>query len=81
MSLIRYSPRQPRRGQNSGRVSNLLLTLPPQFPLSMMLVAGSQADRAERNKLTVLKISDVQKTQVSPGNWIESFNDAQFNRF
>lgn len=31
----------------------------------MIIVAGSQADRAEKNKITVLKISDVQKTQTT----------------
>jgi ribosome assembly protein RRB1 len=35
----------------------------------MMLVAGSQADRAEKNKITILKISDVQKTQISAGEY------------
>lgn len=38
-----------------------------QFPLSMFLVAGSQADRADKNKLTILKLSDLHKTQVHPG--------------
>jgi ribosome assembly protein RRB1 len=39
-----------------------------RFPLSMFLVAGSQADRADRNKLTILKLSDMHKTQVRQEN-------------
>ena len=32
-----------------------------RFPLSMILVTGSQADKAENNKLTLLKLSDLNK--------------------
>ena len=32
-----------------------------RFPLSMYMVIGSQADRADRNKLTVAKMSDLHK--------------------
>lgn len=35
-----------------------------QFPLTMFAVSGSQADRADRNKVTLLKLSDLQKTQA-----------------
>jgi hypothetical protein len=38
-----------------------------KFPLSMMLMCGSQADRPERNKITILKVSDIHKTQVKEG--------------
>lgn len=38
-----------------------------QFPLTMFLVTGSQADRADRNKITLLKISDLNKTHVKAG--------------
>jgi hypothetical protein len=33
----------------------------------MMMVCGSQADRAEKNKITMIKMSDIHKTQVNPG--------------
>jgi hypothetical protein len=32
-----------------------------------MMVCGSQADRADRNKITIIKMSDIHKTQVDPG--------------
>ena len=34
----------------------------------MFAVSGSQADRADRNKVTLLKLSELQKTQTSAGN-------------
>lgn len=34
-----------------------------RFPLSMYMVIGSQADRTDRNKLTVVKMSDLHKIQ------------------
>ena len=36
-----------------------------RFPLSMLLVTGSQADHRDRNKVTLLKLSDVHKTKVN----------------
>lgn len=30
-------------------------------------MVGSQADRSDKNKLTILKLSDLHKTQVHPG--------------
>ena len=36
-----------------------------RFPLSMYVVIGSQADRADKNKLTLLKISDLNKIKTS----------------
>jgi ribosome assembly protein RRB1 len=47
----------------------------------MMLVAGSQADRPERNKITLLKISDVQKTQISPGKRRKKRSKSHLNMF
>ena len=34
-----------------------------RFPLTMFAITGSQADRADKNKVTLLKLSDLQKTQ------------------
>ena len=34
-----------------------------KFPLTAFIVSGSQADRSDRNKLTVMKVSDMHKTQ------------------
>ena len=31
----------------------------------MLLVTGSQADRSDRNKITLLKLSDVHKTKLN----------------
>jgi hypothetical protein len=33
----------------------------------MFVVIGSQADRSDRNKLTLLKLSDLHKTQANAG--------------
>lgn len=41
-----------------------------QFPLTMFVVTGSQADRAEKNKITLLKLSDMHKTYVKPGRLV-----------
>ena len=35
-----------------------------RFPLTMFAITGSQADRADKNKVTLLKLSDLQKTQT-----------------
>lgn len=35
-----------------------------RFPLTMFMVTGSQADRADKNKITLLKVSDLNKTHV-----------------
>lgn len=35
----------------------------------MFMVTGSQADRADRNKVTLLKVSDMNKTHVNAGNF------------
>lgn len=35
-----------------------------RFPHSMIVAAGSQADRADRNKLTIMKLSDMCRTGV-----------------
>lgn len=37
-----------------------------RFPLTLYLMAGSQADRPDKNKITLIKLSDVGKTQKSP---------------
>jgi ribosome assembly protein RRB1 len=34
-----------------------------RYPLTMFAVIGSQADRSDKNKLTLLKISDLNKVQ------------------
>ena len=34
----------------------------------MLLVNGSQADRRDRNKITLLKLSDIHKTKTANGN-------------
>lgn len=41
----------------------------------MFLVTGSQADRPENNKLTILQLSDLHKTYVSAGknNYLKLF--------
>lgn len=36
----------------------------------MFVVTGSQADRAEKNKITLLKLSDMHKTYVKPGRLV-----------
>lgn len=36
-----------------------------RFPLSMYIVCGSQADARDKNKLTLLKLSDMHKTHVA----------------
>jgi hypothetical protein len=33
----------------------------------MFVAAGSQADRSDRNKITILKLSDLHKTQIHGG--------------
>jgi hypothetical protein len=33
----------------------------------MFMVTGSQADRADKNKITLLKVSDLNKTHVKAG--------------
>jgi hypothetical protein len=38
-----------------------------QFPLTLFMMTGSQADRADKNKVTIIKLSDISKTQKSPG--------------
>lgn len=43
-----------------------------RFPLTMYAVCGSQADRADKNKLTLLKLSDLHKTQVKDDSDEES---------
>ena len=35
-----------------------------RFPMSMYIVTGSQADKGDKNKITLLKLSDLRKTQV-----------------
>ena len=42
-----------------------------QFPLTMFAATGSQADRADKNKVTLLKLSDLQKTQTGVGKIIQ----------
>lgn len=37
----------------------------------MFMVTGSQADRAEKNKITLLKISDLNKTYVKAGKYLQ----------
>ena len=39
----------------------------------MFMVTGSQADRAEKNKITLLKISDLNKTYVKAGKYLKWF--------
>jgi ribosome assembly protein RRB1 len=38
-----------------------------RFPMKMFLVTGSQADQVEKNKITLLQLSDLHKTYVAPG--------------
>ena len=40
----------------------------------MFMVGGSQADRRDSNKITLLKISDVHKTKVINGKYESDFN-------
>ena len=35
-----------------------------RFPMTMYMVTGSQADKGDKNKITLLKLSDLRKTQV-----------------
>eukprot|EP01035_Chromulina_nebulosa_P025080 gene25080-32706_t len=44
-----------------------------RFPLTMYMVTGSQADQATKNKITILKLSDLHKTQSA----IDSENDSE----
>jgi ribosome assembly protein RRB1 len=46
-----------------------------RFPLTMHLIAGSQADRPEKNKLTLLQLKDLHKTYVAPESDDENDND------
>lgn len=41
----------------------------------MFMVTGSQADRAEKNKITLLKVSDLNKTYVKPESDDENSDD------
>lgn len=41
----------------------------------MFIVTGSQADRAEKNKITLLKVSDLNKTYVKPESDDENSDD------
>ena len=40
----------------------------------MFLVTGSQADRAEKNKITLLKLTDLNKTHIKAGNLLNIHN-------
>jgi len=61
-------------GDSRHRVCNLFnvnsSTLTPfyQFPLTIFTVCGSQADRRDKNKITLLKLSELHKTQAPSGN-------------
>jgi ribosome assembly protein RRB1 len=50
-----------------------------RFPLTMFAVTGSQADRPEKNKITLLKLSDLHKTQTSGGDDSDSESDDDDN--
>ncbi len=41
-----------------------------QFPMTMFVAVGSQADRADKNKITILRFSDLNKTQIHEGKAI-----------
>jgi len=43
-----------------------------RFPLTMFACCGTQADRADKNKITLLKMSDLHKTQVKEDDDEES---------
>ena len=45
-----------------------------RFPLTMFAVTGSQADRADKNKVTLLKLSDLQTTQTDEDDEDEDEN-------
>lgn len=38
-----------------------------QFPMSMYMITGSQASQADKNKLTLLKLTELHKTQAPQG--------------
>lgn len=38
-----------------------------RFPLTMYLVCGTQADASEKNKLTLLKLSEMHRTHAGEG--------------
>jgi ribosome assembly protein RRB1 len=40
-----------------------------RYPATVYLVAGTQADRPDRNELTVYKLSSLHKTQKDGGKW------------
>eukprot|EP01038_Epipyxis_sp_PR26KG_P007042 gene7042-9617_t len=46
-----------------------------RFPMSMFLACGSQADRTEKNKITLLKLSDLHKTHVAADSEGEESDD------
>ncbi|CAM9218438.1 unnamed protein product [Heterosigma akashiwo] len=46
-----------------------------RFPMTMMACCGTQADRREKNKITLLKMSDMQKTQVKDDDDDEEESD------
>eukprot|EP01041_Mallomonas_annulata_P004460 gene4459-8883_t len=43
-----------------------------RFPLTLYAVCGSQADKSDKNKLTLLKLSDMHKTQIKDDSEDES---------
>jgi ribosome assembly protein RRB1 len=46
-----------------------------RFPMTMYVACGSQADRGDKNKITLLKLSDLHKTQVEAESDEESDDD------
>lgn len=53
-----------KRDSFSHQVKNYLVVIhPTQFPMSMYLVAGTQADRAHNNKIVMMKLSQMHKTK------------------
>lgn len=46
-----------------------------RFPMTMFVAVGSQADRADKNKITVLRFSDLNKTQMHEENSDDEHSD------
>lgn len=51
--------------------------VPPRFPVTMYAVCGTQADSAAANKLTVMKMTELHKTQTKAHDSDESSDDVR----
>lgn len=49
-----------------------------RFPVTMYAVCGTQADSASANKLTVMKMTELHKTQTKAHDSDDSSDDVRF---